>query len=406
MKSVLLSHPHAKADAQGVALSLQRAGLLGAFFTGLAAKRDSLLGWGLTQISQFAPQAQNRVMSGLGGSRLYSLGPVELAARAAGKVLAWTRSPPSTAYDCLYLAHDAAVATLPWPSRTDGVYAYEDGALRTFQRAARKSIARLWDLPTPHYKYVESMLQRETARWPELASSFAGREPGRRQRRKDAELQYATHVVVASQFTADSLRAAGCRHPTQVVPYGFPVDSFQCKAQVPSGRFVVLAVGNHSLRKGTHYLLEAWKRAELRDARLRFIGRLSLPPTFLNRYAGTYEHVPYLPKNRLTAEYHAADVLVFPSLADGFGLVIQEAMCCGTPVIATPCSGGPECLRADSGGWIIPEANIDALIETLRKVARDRDATYKIGLAGRRRAESYTWHESGRALADFVSSVS
>jgi glycosyltransferase involved in cell wall biosynthesis len=71
--------------------------------------------------------------------------------------------------------------------------------------------------------------------------------------------------------------------------------------------------------------------------------------------------------------------------------VIQEAMCCATPVVTTPCGGGPECITDAVDGWIVPPRDIDALVARLRACAADRDGTARVGRAGRVRAERWTW---------------
>jgi glycosyltransferase involved in cell wall biosynthesis len=154
----------------------------------------------------------------------------------------------------------------------------------------------------------------------------------------------------------------------------------------------------HDLRKGTPYLLEAWRRAALADAELTLVGPLRFSPSFLARYAGLFTHVPYVPRRELGAIYRGADLLVFPTLGDGFGLVIQEAMCSGTPVLTTPCGGGPECITDGVDGWIAPARDIDALVARLREGAADRDRLARFGRNARARAERWTWRDAGAAL--------
>jgi glycosyltransferase involved in cell wall biosynthesis len=111
-----------------------------------------------------------------------------------------------------------------------------------------------------------------------------------------------------------------------------------------------------------------------------------------------FRHVPPVPRATLPEIYAQADVVAFPTLGDGFGVVIQEAMCCGTPVITTRCGGGPECITDGVDGWLVPPRDIDALVERLRACAADRDRTFAVGQAARRRAERFTWHEAGADL--------
>jgi starch synthase len=128
------------------------------------------------------------------------------------------------------------------------------------------------------------------------------------------------------------------------------------------------------------------------------VGPLRLSKVFLDRYAGIFHHWPSVPKSELQARYAAADLLVFPTLGDGFGLVMQEAMCCGTPVVTTPCGGGPECITDGVDGWLVPERSIDAIVERLRSAAADRDRLAIVGKAARLRAESWTWRHAEDAL--------
>ena len=52
-----------------------------------------------------------------------------------------------------------------WPANTTTIYAYEDGALRSVQRAERQGLGRIWDLPLPHYRTIETILRDEAKRW-------------------------------------------------------------------------------------------------------------------------------------------------------------------------------------------------------------------------------------------------
>jgi glycosyltransferase involved in cell wall biosynthesis len=395
--SVLVSHPHAAAFSIGVATALDRAGRLAAFATGVAFG-DSAVGGAVGRaLAARRPVLQNRLIDGLPARKLRAHPAVELGARGVAS-LARRAGVPLRTYDALFVAHDAAVSAAPWPRGTDAVYAYEDGALWTFGRAARRGLARIWDLPLPHYATIRALWVEEARRWPTAVDGPPPEEPAWKQRRKDRELALATTVAVASTFTRSSLERVGVRAPIAIIPYGFPVGEFQERARRPSGPFTVLAVGTHDLRKGTPYLLEAWKRAAIPGAELHLIGPLRLAKTFLDVYAGQFQHWPHVPKNALGPRYAEADLLAFPTLGDGFGLVIQEAMCSGTPVVTTPCGGGPECISDGVDGWIVPARDVDALVERLRACAADRNGTYAVGQAARARAERWTWDDAGASL--------
>jgi alpha-maltose-1-phosphate synthase len=397
MSAVLLSHPHAAAVSCGFAACLGRADKLAAFVTGTAFRAQDWSGRLAARLAVRRPVLRNRILSELPPGRLRALPWVELTARAAAAATAQLGRPLKR-YDALFTIHDAAVSIMPWPRETTHVYAYEDGALLTFRRAARRGIARVWDLPLPHYEAIEDLWRAEASRWPGAIDFAPHSEPPWKRRRKDDELALATKVSVASAFTKRSLERTPARAPIVVVPYGFPVDAFTRRTVRPSGPFTVVSVGTHDLRKGTPYLLEAWKRAAIPNAELHLVGPMRLAKTFLDGYAGLFHHRPHAPKADLGNVYAAADVLAFPTLGDGFGLVIQEAMSCGTPVMTTPCGGGPECIDDGVDGWLVPPRDIDALVERLRACAADRDQTFRLGQAARDRAERWTWRDADEML--------
>jgi alpha-maltose-1-phosphate synthase len=400
MASVLVSHPHAAPFATGAAAGFARAGRLSGYFTGIAAAPGGSAARVMRVLSGMLPVAHNRLLHGLSPRDLLSLAPLELSARVLARLAVAAGFAGPSAYDAMFLAHDAAVSVLPWPRRTDIVYAYEDAALLTFERAGRKGVERVWHLPIPHYATLEKMWIEESDRWPGAMGERPPIEPEWKKRRKDAEMRLADRISVPSRYTAESLERAGAKVPIVVTPFGFPVDEFPRKERDVDGPFTVIAVGTQDLRKGTPYLLEAWRRAGLKDARLRLLGAMKLTKRFMDRYADLFEHVPHVPRARITLDYRSADLLVLPTLGDGCPLVVQEAMCSSTAVVTTRCGNGPDFITDGVDGWVIPERDIDALVERLRAAARDRDGTRAVGRAARKRAERWTWTQVGDALSN------
>jgi glycosyltransferase involved in cell wall biosynthesis len=404
MNRILVSHPHAASVALQAASALHGSMGLARFFTGIAGVRGTLRGKVVELGTVVRPAAANRLLDGIRPRELASLFAVEVVARGVGRLAAMTGRRFRT-YDALFVFHDAAVASLPWPSETETVYAYEDGALLTFRRAARRGIRRVLDLPLPWRQTIERLWVQESERWPGAMGKGPPVEPTWKKKRKDAELAMADAVSVASAYTRESLESVGWKKPIFTTPYPFPVTQFEARASAPEGPFTVISVGTQDLRKGTPYLLEAWRLAGLKDARLKLIGRMNLTRSFLGRYADLFDHVEARPKSQLAREYQAADLLAFPTLGDGFGLVMQEAMCCGTPVLTTRCGGGPECITNGENGMIIEERSVEALAEALRWAAAHRDRLNEMGLAARRRAEAYTAREFGPRFVNGIRAV-
>ena len=111
--------------------------------------------------------------------------------------------------------------------------------------------------------------------------------------------------------------------------------------------------------------MQAWQDLKLPNAELVLVGSNLFPTGWLEQYKDIYCHIPSVPHLLLNQYYSSASVLVFPSLVEGFGLVILEAMACGIPVITTPNTAGADIITDRLDGFIVPIRNVEALKEKL-----------------------------------------
>ncbi len=104
----------------------------------------------------------------------------------------------------------------------------------------------------------------------------------------------------------------------------------------------------------------------------------------------------FVPDEDLPALYSLADVFVFPSLYEGFGLPPLEAMACGTPVVASRSSSLPEVVG--DAGLMVPPDNPRALAGTIHKLLNDQVLRQKLIERGVSQAQKFTWQRTGRRL--------
>jgi len=97
-------------------------------------------------------------------------------------------------------------------------------------------------------------------------------------------------------------------------------------------------------------------------------------------------------------------VFVFPSFAEGFGLVLLEAMACGLPAIASEATIGPEIITAGSG-FTTPTGDLDRLVELLRWFDRHRDELPVMSQQARAQAERWTWGKYRALVKEAVSKL-
>ncbi|NEP28975.1 MAG: glycosyltransferase family 4 protein [Moorea sp. SIO3I6] len=274
----------------------------------------------------------------------------------------------------------------------DAVYAYEDGAATTFHSAKQKGILCLYDLPIVFYQTSRTIQAQEAENFPELSPGLqAVKEPAWKLERKEQEIQLADHIFVASSITKQSLLDVGVKpEKITVIPYGSPIDYFHPKPKTDK-TFRALFIGRVGPRKGVHYLLPAWQQLQLPEAELMMVGINEFPETWLTPYREIFRYVPSVPHASLNQYYSTANVFVFPSLVEGFGLVLLEAMACGIPVITTPNTAGPDIITDGLEGFIIPIRDIEAIKEKLEWCYRHPQELAEMGRAARRKAEQLTW---------------
>jgi glycosyltransferase involved in cell wall biosynthesis len=111
----------------------------------------------------------------------------------------------------------------------------------------------------------------------------------------------------------------------------------------------------------------------------------------------------FVPDEILPAIYSSAEVLAFPSLYEGFGLPILEAMACGTPVVASCASCLPEV--AEGAALMVEPTNVDGLSTALEQVLTDAELRARLIGQGRQRASQYTWRVAAERLLEVYERV-
>jgi glycosyltransferase involved in cell wall biosynthesis len=99
-----------------------------------------------------------------------------------------------------------------------------------------------------------------------------------------------------------------------------------------------------------------------------------------------------------------SDVLVFPSLFEGFGLVILEAMSQGVPVITTPNTGGVDVIQEGVDGFIVPIRSAEAIVDRVG-LLENRDFLTVMSLRALQKAALCSWGHYRRGIVDAVSCV-
>ncbi|PKN21044.1 MAG: glycosyltransferase family 1 protein [Deltaproteobacteria bacterium HGW-Deltaproteobacteria-6] len=154
--------------------------------------------------------------------------------------------------------------------------------------------------------------------------------------------------------------------------------------QKRTNRLNVLFCGNLTRRKGMQWIMPIVKKLNrniniVYTAGLRSSGKLPDHPQLQCLGA-----VPY---HKMPAVYRDADILLFPTVREGFGLAAAEAMSCGLPVIATDCSSLPELIDEEKGGFLCPLGNVVAFADKIHYLAENPRLRREMGDYNRAKVE-------------------
>lgn len=314
-----------------------------------------------------------------------------------------------------YDANDWLMRTMARACRrtaVTAVHSYEDCSLWQFEEARRLGKACLYDMPIGYYPWWEAKqadLARRYADWLPAGGLESSRlaRPAQKQR----EMELADLVLAPSAFVEATIREF---HPDKKIArasYGVDLDFWQpaeahgeiSALRAPPSTLRFLFAGQVEIRKGIPPLIEAWAKANLKDAELVLVGTWKLAEA---RRAGLPTGVSHLgPQSRadLRASYQAADVFVFASFFEGLALALLEAMACGLPVIASEVVAGMN-LVTDATGRAVQAGNVEPLVEALRWFSANRERLPEMKRAARATAERFTWQHYRQCVSQSVSS--
>jgi glycosyltransferase involved in cell wall biosynthesis len=231
--------------------------------------------------------------------------------------------------------------------------------------------------------------------------------------KEDAEFRAADYVFALSKVAKRTMIENGIAPEKIFVNHGgASLGHFS-----PCGKgdriFRIIHCSNLTPWKGLHYLLQAFRELALPEAELWIIGsqlclkedakfnsvirKFCTPSVF---FKGS------VPQQQLRTFFSRGSVFVLPSLADGFGLVVPQAMACGVPVIVSDMTGAADLVHEGENGFVVPAGDAEALKEKLQFLYDHQELCGEMGRRAQATAVSEgTWDEYGDRLAVFLTGL-
>lgn len=276
--------------------------------------------------------------------------------------------------------------------RVTAVHSFEDCSLWPFQTAKSLGKACIYSMPQAYFPLREQIFKKWVTQYVDwLPGPATGADPHPTAEQKRLEMELADMVIVPSSFLEQSIRDYYPDKKIVLAPYGIDFEFWTPgQRRPPDGRLRFVYAGRLAPHKGIPQLIEAWEKIGLRDVELELIGPWLLADSKLKSLPPNVTWRPPCSRNELRDRYRQADVFVFPSYYEGFGMVLVEALACGLPVICSDATAGPDILT-ERCGRVIPAGNFDALADSLMWFNRYRDELPAMRVAARSVAESCDW---------------
>jgi glycosyltransferase involved in cell wall biosynthesis len=337
----------------GYALELFQAGILQAFVSG---------------VSRFAP---NGALPEIGDKlfRADLLQNVYLAALRA-------RLPKAMSDE---LAHVSKIfidkACRSFPSKTNLFLYYNGCGLESARHVREAGGITMVEAVNSHVLYQEQIMKEEHQRLGLHWRPFHRRET----RRRILEYEEADRILVPSEFVRKSFIAQGINE-AKIIKVPYPIRSVVGATELPQRHqsnddvFRILYVGSISLRKGVRYLIDAFGRVRHPRKELWIVGPI-ISPSGLEGIS-IPEGVIFkgvLKGSQLQSAYLNSSIFCLPTIEDGFGIVLGEALAYGLPVVASRNSGAEDLMTHDREGVITGIRDPGALCSAFERAIQDPD---------------------------------
>ncbi len=211
------------------------------------------------------------------------------------------------------------------------------------------------------------------------------------------EFRACDYILTASTFSYNSFVKHGFNEEKLfMIPYGSEAGKeFYFKKAIPKNRIKILCVGQITFRKGQIYLLRAIKQLQKENIEcdLTLVGSIDeeykscINAEKLNEF---YQHIDHIPNEQMQEYMSTFDLFVLPSIEDGFGIVVTEALSVGLPVITTISAGASEIIVNGKNGYKVLPSNSNAIVEAIK---RSREKTFVIN-----NKKIINWHEYTKQL--------
>ncbi len=403
-KKIAVSHA-GKQHSYHLAKALLDMNCLEGFYTSSYVSPKWLQDWFQKRGNTFFTR---RFKEGLSAPFVHSHWQFELAEFVARKIQGKSKAVQNLVYK-RDMDFDSMMARKMPGINANIFWGFQGSCYESLKAAKDSGKLAVCELATAHVVQARRILAEEARLQPEWADSIDNLYfPAAYEKRLEEEPHRADIVISASDFTTRTLTDSGiAAEKIQKLSLGFEAANipYSTEARNFADRPLrLLYAGTLTQRKGLSYLLEAAESwAGGKEVELHLVGGIQGSGKAFEKRRHLVHYQPAVSQAEMFRLYTEFDALILPTLFEGFGLVLVEAMAAGLPVIATSHSMAPDIVEQGRNGWIIPirdEAAIRGAVNELRQL--DNESYAAMRNAARNAALQFTWENYAYKLAEML----
>ena len=209
------------------------------------------------------------------------------------------------------------------------------------------------------------------------------------------EIEGSQYFLIASNVVKRSMKFSGVKDEQMfLAPYGVDCDKFDfVQKQTLEKPLKLVYVGQVTYRKGIHHLLKVMDRFSEDDVELYLAGGYSESTPFVQKYKNrkNIHFLGFVTRDVLASLYQKSDVFVFPTLGEGYGMVILEALSCGVPCIVSDLAGGDDAITDGFNGFKFKAGDDNDLCKKIQWFIDNPNKLPEYSENSRRSVEKQTW---------------
>ena len=257
-----------------------------------------------------------------------------------------------------------------------------------------------------HFDHYDSQKDRQKSRYFQRALA---------QIREQLHFYWTDIIVTNSEFNRKEVRSLGIdKKEILVLPPALERENLQDATELEESKvgISILCVGHCIPRKGIIYLIEAFSQLERQGIKLHIVGNLNKHKKYRQKAVSLIDQLDLqndvilhsrLSQTELNQLYSSADIFVLPSLKEGFGIVLLEAMYFSLPVVTTNISAMPELVKDGENGLLVSPGSSQHLAQALSRLVSDLELRENMGKKGKEQViKSYYWEQTSSRFLQIV----